>query len=89
MSHLRQTKIVGQGQPIRRGDVRAVRELREGVQAEVCLGASAEHGSAVVRVTTKSAAVQEAMTALKDAIRAEALALCQTIVAEHEDQVAS
>ena len=87
--NLRQTSIVGHGQPIKRGDVRAVRELREGVQAEVCLGASAEHGSAVVRVTTKSPAVQEAMTALKEAIRVEALALCQTIVDEHADQVAS
>lgn len=55
------------------GEVEAVRELRRGVQARVCLASDATHGSAVVVFESESPAVQKALKALKDAIRAETL----------------
>jgi hypothetical protein len=73
------TTFAGEGQPIRLGDVRQVRELKRGVQAQVCLGASAVHGSAVVTVETASPAVLKALAALKAALRDDALALYQAI----------
>lgn len=71
-----------EGQPVKRGEVRAVRQLRDGVQAEVCLGASAVHGSAVVRVVTRSPKVLEALAVLHAAIREEAMDLCKDILAD-------
>ncbi len=66
-------------QMIRRGEVRQVRELKRGVQAHVCLGSSAQHGSAVVMVTSTSPKVMAALAALKEAIKEDALALYQSI----------
>lgn len=71
------------GTPIRRGEVRQVRELKRGVQAHVCLGASVTHGSAVVVLETASPKVMAAMAALKDALREDALALYQAIQEDH------
>lgn len=73
------------GTPIVRGEVRQVREMakRGTVQAHVCLGASVQHGSAVVIVETSSPNVREALAALKAAIREDAMALYQDIQADH------
>lgn len=76
------------GSPVIRGEVRQVREMakRGTVQAQVCLGASAQHGSAVVTIETSSPAVVKALTALKDALRADALNLYQLIQEDHPDE---
>lgn len=60
---------------IRPGEVTAVRELKRGVQAQVCLGSSTEHGTAVVTVTSASPAVKAALKTLHLALRDEAGAL--------------
>lgn len=70
------------GTPIVRGEVRQVRELKRGVQAHVCLGASVRHGSAVVVLETASPKVMKAMGDLKAALREDALALYQDIQAD-------
>lgn len=59
---------------MRPGSVSSVRELGGGnprVQAEVCIAMDSVHGSAVVRVETKSPKVMAALEALKVAIRDE------------------
>lgn len=48
---------------IKRGEVRAVRELKSGVQAQVALGYVPDHGVASVTVTCTS---QRALAALSD-----------------------
>lgn len=53
------------------GEVRAVRELQTGVQAQVCLGADVKRGSAIITVTAISPEVRKAMDTLKKAIRNE------------------
>lgn len=69
---------------ITRGTVRAVRELSGGigprVQAEVCLGASVQLGTAVTKVELRSPRVLEALAALKDAIAEEALELTKNVL---------
>lgn len=79
------------GSPVTRGEVRQVREMakRGTVQAYVCLGASVTHGSATVIVETSSPKVRAAMSALKAAIREDALALYQAIQADHPQEAAS
>jgi gas vesicle protein len=62
------------------GEVRAIRELKTGVQAQVCLGADPKHGSAVAMVTTNSPDVKKALDQLKDAIRKEAHTLMGDIL---------
>lgn len=62
-------------QMIRRGEVRAIRQLSRGVQAQVCLGATARKGSAVVTVDCDSPKVMEALKALQEAVREETFAL--------------
>lgn len=57
---------------IRAGEVRNVRELKDGIQAQVCLGADTKSGVAIVTMTSSSPAVREALAALKAAIRDEA-----------------
>jgi hypothetical protein len=66
------------------GEVRSVRELREGVQAEVCLGASVQHGSAVVRVEARSPEVKKALSALKVAISVETEGLLAEILKDQQ-----
>lgn len=51
--------------------VRAVRQVAAGVQAQVCVGATSE-AYVWLTVTSSSPAVQEAMVALRDALRADA-----------------
>lgn len=70
------------GTPVTRGEVRQVRELKRGIQAHVCLGASVQHGSAVVVVETASPRVLKALEELKAAVRDDALALYQAIQAD-------
>lgn len=53
---------------IRPGEVRGVRELSRGVQAQVCLGADVKTGSAVITVETTDPAVMKALDALKLAL---------------------
>lgn len=53
------------------GEVRSVRELTSGVQAQVCLGADVKRGSAIITVTAISPEVRKAMDSLKEAIRLE------------------
>ena len=57
---------------IRPGEVRGVRELSRGVQAQVCLGADVKTGSAVITVETTDPAVMKALDALHEALRVEA-----------------
>jgi len=47
------------------GEVEAVRELKRGVQARVCLGSSVRHGSAVVVFESEHPEVLEALKNLK------------------------
>lgn len=70
---------------IRPGEVTQVRELKRGVEARVCLGASVKHGSAVVVVTTASPEVMAALAALKNAVADDARASLGNIL---EDQAA-
>lgn len=56
------------------GEVRKVRELERGVQAQVCLGADVKHGSAIITVETTDPAVMEALATLKAAVRTVARA---------------
>lgn len=69
---------------ITRGTVRGVRELSgkvgPRVQAEVCLGASAQLGTAVAKVELQSEKVLNALAALKDAIAEEALELTKSVL---------
>ena len=53
------------------GEVKNVRELKHGVQADVCVGASGVYGYLVVTVHGRSVAVQKAMLDLKAALRDE------------------
>lgn len=62
------------------GEVRGIRELRTGVQAQVCLGADPVRGSAIITVTANSPEVQKAVDALKKAIRRETGALVEDIL---------
>lgn len=64
---------------MRRGDVRAVRELSAGVQATVCLGSDVEHGYATITTTCKSPEVVAALQSLKEAIRAETVRYIQLV----------
>lgn len=70
---------------IRPGEVRYLRELKRGVQAQVCLGASPVHGSAVIQVETASPKVLALLEKLKAAVAEDALALTGNIL---EDQAA-
>lgn len=73
-------------QMIRTAETRGVRELAKGgVQAEVCLGASSRHGSAVMTFRSNSPAVQRALTALKKALIEEAAALFSDIQGDRID----
>lgn len=54
------------------GDVRGVRELTRGVQAEVCLGADTMLGYATIRIEARSPRALDALAALKDALKDEA-----------------
>jgi predicted NAD/FAD-binding protein len=65
------TDVVGPAL-IRAGEVRSVRELKRGVQATVCLGASSRHGSAVITVETDTPEVLAALAMLKRAVAAQA-----------------
>lgn len=70
---------------IKRGQVSSIRELSgDRIQARVCLGASVEHGSAIVQIETASAAVREALTNLRAVIGRETLALTANIIKDHE-----
>jgi hypothetical protein len=73
---------VSNGTSMLKGEVRGIRELKRGVQAQVCLGSSVEHGSAVVVVETASPLVMEALKALKGAIRGEALSLTRDVLGD-------
>lgn len=77
-TNIKKTTIVS-----RKGDVRGVRELARGVQAEVCLGTSTQHGYAAIIVESSSPRVREAMAVLKRALRDEAYELTGKII---EDQ---
>lgn len=79
------------GSPITRGEVRQVREMakRGTIQAHVCLGASATHGSAVVIVETGSPKVRAALAALKAAVREDALELYRNILADHPQEASA
>jgi len=59
-------------QMLRSGEVRQVRELRYGIKAEVCVGASAVYGSAVFTIVSRSPRVMKAMAELKRALVADA-----------------
>ncbi|NUP75913.1 MAG: hypothetical protein HOV97_06020 [Nonomuraea sp.] len=76
-------EIQGPGM-IRVGETRNVRELKRGVQAHVCLGSDAEHGSAVVVVESSSPRVMAALSELKTAIAEEAKHLTAAI---HQGQL--
>ena len=51
------------------GEVRNVRELKRGVQAEVCLGADVTHGYANITIETTDPEVMAALQSLKTALR--------------------
>lgn len=53
------------------GQVRAIRQVKGGVQAEVCVGWS-ERGAAWLQVTAADAEVMNALEALQEALRASA-----------------
>jgi stage III sporulation protein SpoIIIAA len=57
---------------IQPGEVRGVRQLGRGVQAQVCLGADVKHGSAIITIESKSPEVIAALELLHDALRKEA-----------------
>jgi len=63
-----------------RGQVRGIRELRDRVQAEVCLGSSTTHGYAAITIESSSPAVRDALVKLKDVLRDEAFEMTRTIV---------
>lgn len=77
------------GSMVTRGSVRGVRELNSGagprVQARVCLGASAQHGSAEVLVELKSKEVLEALANLKLMIAMETMTITKQILADQAD----
>lgn len=77
-AQIRKNTIVSQ-----KGEVRGVRELSRGVQAEVCLGTSTQHGYAAIVVESSSPAVRKALAALKRVLRDEAYELTSKII---EDQ---
>jgi hypothetical protein len=54
------------------GEVRAVRELTNRVQATVCLGRDVHYGYANITIETRSPKVMAALQSLKDALREEA-----------------
>lgn len=53
------------------GQVRAIRQVKGGVQAEVCVGWS-ERGAAWLQVTAADLEVMKALEALQEALRASA-----------------
>lgn len=74
------------------GEVRAVRELTTGVQAQVCLGADVKHGYANMTVVCSSLKVLRALDDLKDALREEGMSYVRAVLdgqAEWEKEKAS
>lgn len=65
---------------IKPGEVKAVRELNGRVQAQVCLGADVEKGSAIITVESRSPEVLAALDDLKAALRREARSLVGDIL---------
>lgn len=63
------------------GEVRGIREMRNGVQAQVCLGADPVLGSAIVTHTSNSPAVRQALENLKAAIRVDVYTTTRKILA--------
>lgn len=77
------SEVVGPGM-VKPGEVRAIRELKRGVQAQVCLGASTALGSAVVTIDCTSPEVLEALESLRTAIRKDARAMLEGILADQK-----
>lgn len=67
------------------GQVGKIRELNRGVEAEVCVGSSASHGYAVLKVLGTSPEVKAAMENLRAALRKEAH---DSLVAAQRDAIA-
>lgn len=65
---------------MRPGQVRAVRQLSNRVQAEVCLGATVKDGYAVIRVETQSPEVMAALDSLHKALAADAQRFVSQVV---------
>lgn len=65
------------------GQVTGVRELKGRVQAKVCLGSDVKLGYAYTMVETTSPKVLAALTALKDALREDALEMVERTQAAH------
>jgi hypothetical protein len=57
---------------IQPGEVKAVRQLERGVQAQVCLGADVKHGSAIITIESRSPEVLAALALLHEELRKEA-----------------
>lgn len=77
------TKAVRKTGAWRKGDVRGIRELSRGIQAEVCLGASTQHGYASITIASHSPKVMAAVDGLRTALREEAQDLLTRVA---EDQ---
>lgn len=75
------SEVVGPGM-ITPGEVRNIRELKRGVQAQVCLGASTSLGSAVVTVDFNSPEVLKALQSLRTAIRKDCHTLLEGILTD-------
>lgn len=69
---------------MRPGEVGKVRELKRGVEAEVCVGATGKYGYTVLKVLGTSEAVRSAMANLRQAIRQEAH---EQLLAAQKDQL--
>lgn len=74
------TNNVGGGS-VRRGEVRSVRELKNGIQAQVCIGADVQHGYATMVVVCSEPEVLAAMDQLKAAIRTASFKYIEDVLA--------
>lgn len=66
------------------GQVGKIREMKRGVEAEVCVGATGKYGYTVLKVTGNSPRIQAAMANLRDAFREEAN---EQLIAAQKDQI--
>jgi hypothetical protein len=66
------------------GQVGKIRELKRGLEAEVCVGATGKYGYTVLKVLATSTPVQSALAELRRAIRQEAH---EQLIAAQKDQI--
>lgn len=66
------------------GQVGKIRELKRGIEAEVCVGATGKYGYTVLKVLGTSEQVQNALMILRNALRNEAH---EQLIAAQKDQI--